>query len=91
MRIFDQAARGEQASERAAVDFLRDVADVTVTGRYADIQQTINLALLEKLRAMNVQLAAPIKALVYIESPAGAGSAAAPGVLPPSQATSVKS
>jgi small-conductance mechanosensitive channel len=38
---------------------------------YADIQQTINLALLHKLRELNVKLAAPTRALVYIENPAG--------------------
>jgi small-conductance mechanosensitive channel len=37
---------------------------------YADIQQSINLALLERLRAMKVQLAAPTRALVYVELPA---------------------
>ena len=38
---------------------------------YADVQQAINLALLEKLRDMSVRLAAPTRALVYIENPAG--------------------
>jgi len=37
---------------------------------YADIQQRINLALLERLRAMKVQLAAPTRAMVYVELPA---------------------
>ena len=36
---------------------------------YADVQQAINLGLLEKLRDMNVKLAAPTRALVYIENP----------------------
>jgi small-conductance mechanosensitive channel len=39
--------------------------------RYADTQQAINLALLDRLRAMEVQLAAPTRALVYVELPAG--------------------
>jgi small-conductance mechanosensitive channel len=46
-------------------------------GLYADTQQAINLALLDRLRAMKVQLAAPTRALVYVElpvGPAGAGS-----------------
>jgi small-conductance mechanosensitive channel len=59
-------------------------------GRYADIQQTINLSLLEKLRAMNVQLAAPTRAVVYIDSPVAAGTAAAPAVSPPPQVTSAR-
>jgi small-conductance mechanosensitive channel len=37
---------------------------------YADIQQTINLALLTRLREMKVQLAAPTRAMVYVELPA---------------------
>lgn len=37
---------------------------------YADIQQGINLALLERLRTMKVQLAAPTRAVVYVENPA---------------------
>ncbi len=41
-------------------------------GLYADIQQAINLALLDRLREMKVQLAAPTRALVYVELPAGA-------------------
>lgn len=40
-------------------------------GVYADRQQAINLALLDRLRAMKVQLAAPTRALVYVELPAG--------------------
>ncbi len=40
-------------------------------GIYADRQQAINLALLDRLRAMKVQLAAPTRALVYVELPAG--------------------
>ncbi|HEV7446575.1 MAG TPA: mechanosensitive ion channel family protein [Steroidobacteraceae bacterium] len=40
-------------------------------GMYADTQQAINLALLDRLRAMKVQLAAPTRALVYVELPAG--------------------
>ena len=38
---------------------------------YADTQQKINLTLLDRLRAMKVQLAAPTRALVYVELPAG--------------------
>ncbi|MBV8854760.1 MAG: mechanosensitive ion channel family protein [Sinobacteraceae bacterium] len=41
---------------------------------YADIQQNINLALLHKLRDMKVQLAAPTRAVVYIENPAARGT-----------------
>jgi small-conductance mechanosensitive channel len=41
-------------------------------GVYADTQQAINLALLDCLREMKVQLAAPTRALVYVELPAGA-------------------
>jgi small-conductance mechanosensitive channel len=37
---------------------------------YANIQQAINLALLECLRNMKVQIAAPTRALVYVELPA---------------------
>ncbi|MGH8136863.1 MAG: mechanosensitive ion channel family protein [Steroidobacteraceae bacterium] len=37
---------------------------------YADIQQAINLALLARLHALNVKLAAPTRAVVYIENPA---------------------
>jgi MscS family membrane protein len=40
-------------------------------GVYADTQQAINLALLDRLREMKVQLAAPTRALVYVELPAG--------------------
>ncbi len=39
---------------------------------YADIQQQINLAILEKLRAMNVKFAAPTRNVLYIENPAPA-------------------
>jgi small-conductance mechanosensitive channel len=51
---------------------------------YADTQQAINLALLDRLRGMNVQLAAPTRALVYVELPAGPAAAAAslPGQAP---------
>ncbi len=38
---------------------------------YADTQQAVNLALLDRLRAMKVQLAAPTRALVYVELPTG--------------------
>jgi small-conductance mechanosensitive channel len=41
---------------------------------YADTQQAINLALLDRLREMKVQLAVPTKALVAVELPAGAHS-----------------
>lgn len=44
-------------------------------GLYADTQQAINLALLDRLRAMKVQLAAPTRALVYVELPAGRSDA----------------
>ncbi|HEY3786735.1 MAG TPA: mechanosensitive ion channel family protein [Steroidobacteraceae bacterium] len=40
---------------------------------YADIQQAVNLAVLERFRAMHVQLAAPTRAIVYVENPAPAG------------------
>lgn len=40
---------------------------------YADTQQAINLALLDKLRAHKVQLAAPTRGLVYVELPAKPG------------------
>jgi small-conductance mechanosensitive channel len=40
---------------------------------YADTQQGINLALLDRLRELNVQLAAPTRALVYVELPAKSG------------------
>jgi small-conductance mechanosensitive channel len=40
---------------------------------YADTQQAINLALLDRLRALKVQLAAPTRALVYVELPAKPG------------------
>jgi small-conductance mechanosensitive channel len=39
---------------------------------YADIQQKINLAILEKLRALGVQFAAPTRNIIYIENPAPA-------------------
>jgi small-conductance mechanosensitive channel len=42
---------------------------------YADTQQAINLALLDRLREMEVQLAAPTRALVYVELPTGNASA----------------
>jgi small-conductance mechanosensitive channel len=38
---------------------------------YVDIQQAINLALLTRLREMKVQLAAPTRAMVYVELPVG--------------------
>jgi small-conductance mechanosensitive channel len=44
-------------------------------GLYADTQQAINLALLDRLREMKVQLAAPTRALVYVELPAGRAGA----------------
>jgi small-conductance mechanosensitive channel len=44
-------------------------------GLYADTQQAINLALLDRLRAMKVQLAAPTRALVYVELPVGSAGA----------------
>jgi MscS family membrane protein len=44
-------------------------------GAYADTQQAINLALLDRLREMKVQLAAPTRALVYVELPAGRAGA----------------
>jgi MscS family membrane protein len=44
-------------------------------GVYADTQQAINLALLDRLRELKVQLAAPTRALVYVELPAGAHGA----------------
>ncbi len=37
---------------------------------YADIQQKINLAVLDRLRAMNVKFAAPTRNVLYIENPA---------------------
>ncbi len=37
---------------------------------YADIQQKINLAILDKLRAMDVKFAAPTRTVLYIENPA---------------------
>jgi len=40
---------------------------------YADTQQAINLALLDKLREHKVQLAAPTRGLVYVELPAKPG------------------
>jgi small-conductance mechanosensitive channel len=42
-------------------------------GLYADTQQAINLALLDKLRELKVQLAAPTRGLVYVELPAKPG------------------
>src|SRR3569833_561543 len=42
-------------------------------GVYADTQQAINLALLDKLRELKVQLAAPTRGLVYVELPAKPG------------------
>ena len=46
---------------------------------YADTQQAINLALLDRLREMKVQLAAPTRALVYVELPAGPQSGSTAG------------
>jgi hypothetical protein len=40
---------------------------------YADTQQAINLALLDRLRDLKVQLAAPTRALVYVELPSKPG------------------
>jgi small-conductance mechanosensitive channel len=40
---------------------------------YADTQQAINLGLLDRLRELKVQLAAPTRALVYVELPAKSG------------------
>jgi len=40
---------------------------------YADTQQAINLALLDRLRELKVQLAAPTRGLVYVELPAKPG------------------
>jgi small-conductance mechanosensitive channel len=37
---------------------------------YADIQQRINIAILEKLREMEVKFAAPARNIVYVENPA---------------------
>jgi small-conductance mechanosensitive channel len=42
-------------------------------GLYADTQQAINLALLDRLREMKVQLAAPTRTLLYVELPAKSG------------------
>ena len=42
-------------------------------GLYADTQQAINLALLDKLRELKVALAAPTRGLVYVELPAKPG------------------
>jgi small-conductance mechanosensitive channel len=39
--------------------------------QYANTQQAINLALLDRLREMKVALAAPTRAMVYVELPAG--------------------
>ena len=44
---------------------------------YANIQEQINLAVLEKLRAMNVKFAAPTRNVFYIENPAQAGQSGA--------------
>jgi len=41
---------------------------------YADTQQAINLALLDRLRNMKVQLAAPTRTLMYVELPANRGA-----------------
>ncbi len=41
---------------------------------YADIQQAINLRMLERFREMHVRLAAPTRAVVYIENPAAHAS-----------------
>ena len=46
---------------------------------YADIQEKINLAILEKLRAMNVKFAAPTRNVLYIENPAPASQTSAAG------------
>ena len=46
---------------------------------YADIQQKINLAILERLRAMDVKFAAPTRTVLYIENPAPASQASPPG------------
>jgi len=43
---------------------------------YADIQQSINLAILARLRTMDVKFAAPTRSVLYIENPA---SVAQPG------------
>ncbi len=40
---------------------------------YADTQQAINLALLDRLRELKVQLAAPTRTLLYVELPAKPG------------------
>jgi small-conductance mechanosensitive channel len=37
---------------------------------YADIQQRINIAILEKLREMKVKFAAPTRNILYVENPA---------------------
>jgi len=61
---------------------------------YADVQQAINLALLEQLRGMKVQLAPPTRALLYVENPAvrgAAGTAAATAGAPASPATATAS
>src|SRR5581483_11421480 len=36
---------------------------------YADVQQRINIAILEKLREMNVKFAAPTRNILYVENP----------------------
>jgi small-conductance mechanosensitive channel len=50
--------------------YLKTKPDFTL---YADTQQAINLALLDRLREMKVQLAAPTRALLYVELPAKSG------------------
>jgi len=40
---------------------------------YADVQQRINIAILEKLREMNVKFAAPTRNILYVENPAPPG------------------
>jgi small-conductance mechanosensitive channel len=42
-------------------------------GIYADTQQAINLALLDKLRELKVQLATPTRTLMYVELPTKTG------------------
>lgn len=56
---------GDTALQYELVYFVTKT-DFTV---YADTQQAINLQLLDKLREMKVQLAAPTRALVYVELP----------------------
>jgi len=45
---------------------------------YADVQQAINLALLARLRALGIRLAAPTRTVVYVENPAASAGATAP-------------